>query len=73
MKKVSNDFKKRESIWKIIIYTLALILTVTYIVYRIFFTLPIHNSWLHIAIAIIVLGLEVFEAIDFTIYYFNVL
>ena len=25
MKKVSNDFKKRESIWKIIIYTLALI------------------------------------------------
>lgn len=73
MKKVSNDFKKRESIWKIIIYTLALILTVTYIVYRIFFTLPIHNSWLHIVIAIIVLGLEVFEAIDFTIYYFNVL
>lgn len=73
MKKVSKQLKKNEKIWKIIIYTLAIILTICYIVYRIFFTLPINNGWIHIMFAIIVLGLEIVEAFDFGIYYFNVL
>ena len=65
--------KKRDTIFKLGIYTITMILTIIYIIFRIFYTLPIHFGIITLIIGIFVLLLEIFETIDFTIYYMNIL
>lgn len=67
--------KKKSTlrIIKNIVYTLAILLTVVYIIYRIGYTLPINLGLTGMIFAIIVLGLEIWESIDFFIYYLNIL
>ena len=64
---------KRESIPKLIIYTITMLFTMMYITYRIFFTLPFRYGKFNVVCGIIVLLLEFTETIDFIIYYFNIL
>lgn len=63
----------KEVTWKRIVYTLAFLSTVVYIIYRIFFTIPIHENFITIFIAVLIVVLEFFEAFVYSIYYFNVL
>lgn len=55
------------------IYLLSLVLTFGYIFYRVVFTIPFNFGVLNLALGIIVLIVEFIDAIDFCIYYFNVL
>lgn len=64
---------KRESRPKLVIYTITMLLTMIYITYRIFFTLPFRYGKFNVICGIIVLLLEFTETIDFIIYYFNIL
>ena len=61
----------KEVLWKRIIYTTAFLSTVVYIVYRIFFTVPIHDTFINVFIAILIVGLEFLEAFVYSIYYFS--
>ena len=63
----------KEVLWKRIVYTTAFLSTVVYIVYRIFFTIPIHDTFINVFIAVLIVGLEFLEAFVYSIYYFNVL
>lgn len=67
-----NDMS-RESFLKIVVYTISIILTIVYIIYRIFFTLPTKLGWLSLTLAIIVLLVEIWETTDFFAYYLNIL
>lgn len=58
---------------KLLICTLAMLLTIIYIVYRICFTIPTKLGILSIILAIIVLLVEIWESFDFFIYYLNIL
>ena len=64
---------EKESLGKRIIYTAAFISTVVYIIYRIFFSLPLHDTFINVFIAVMIVILEFFEAFVYGIYYFNVL
>ncbi|MBR2705414.1 MAG: glycosyltransferase [Bacilli bacterium] len=55
------------------VYVIAILMTVAYIVYRIGFTLPINLGITGMIFALIVLGLEIWESLDFFIYYLNIL
>ncbi len=68
---MKKDYK--EVTWKRVVYTLAFLSTVVYIIYRIFFTIPIHENFITIFIAVLIVVLEFFEAFVYSIYYFNVL
>lgn len=67
--------KKRNLLGKLksLVYVISIILTIAYIVYRIGFTLPINLGLTGMICALIVLGLEIWESIDFFIYYLNIL
>ncbi len=65
--------KKYEGFIKLAIYTIAIILTYIYIVYRIIYTLPLKLGWLNLSFGILLLCVEIYETIDFTIYFFNIL
>lgn len=67
MKKRLFDFLR------FIIYLLSLILTFVYIFYRIIFTIPFNYGIVNLTLGIIVLTFEFFDAVDFCLYYFNVL
>lgn len=62
-----------NNIFKQIIYFITIVLTIIYISYRIAFTLPIHLGALSLVLSIIILLLEIWESLDFFIYYFNIL
>ena len=64
---------EKESLGKRIIYTAAFISTVVYIIYRIFFSIPLNETFINVFIAIMIVILEFFEAFVYGIYYFNVL
>ncbi len=64
---------KKESVPKIIIYTVALLTTLIYITYRIFFTLPFGLGWVNVLFGLLVLFVEILEAAEFVIYYLNTL
>lgn len=68
-----KNMLKKESVPKIIIYTVALITTLVYIIYRIFFTLPFGLGWVNVLFGILVLFVEILEASEFIIYYLNTL
>ena len=63
----------REKTFKRIIYTIAFLSTVVYIFYRIFFSLPLRDTFINVFIAILIVVLEFLEAFVYSIYYFNVL
>ena len=63
----------KEKTGKRIIYTIAFLSTVVYIFYRIFFSLPLHDTFINVFIAVLIVVLEFFEAFVYSIYYFNVL
>lgn len=65
--------KNNKNILKQIIYFITIILTLIYIIYRIIFTLPIHLGIVSLTLSIIILLLEIWEAVDFFIYYINIL
>ena len=66
MNKILGKFKSA-------VYVLAILLTIAYIVYRIGYTLPIDLGITGMIFALIVLGLEIWESMDFFIYYLNIL
>ena len=68
---MQKDYKEKTV--KRIIYTLAFISTIIYICYRIFFSIPLHDTFINVFIAILIVVLEFFEAFVYSIYYFNVL
>lgn len=72
-KNKTKDLKHNNNILKQLIYFITIVLTIVYISYRIAFTLPIHLGALSLVLSIIVLLLEIWESIDFFIYYFNIL
>lgn len=72
-KKYNEQINKREGLIKLIFYTISIILTIIYIIYRIFYTLPTKLGWLNLTFGILLLIFEIIEAIDFIIYYYNVL
>lgn len=69
-----ETYKRRENnVIKQIIYIITIILTVIYIVYRIGFTLPTQLGAVGLILSIIILALEIWEALDFFVYYVNIL
>lgn len=64
---------KNKNWLKLLIYSISIVLTVIYILYRTFFTIPTKLGILSLILAIIVLIIEIWEAIDFFIYFLNIL
>ncbi len=64
---------KLKNIAKFILYLISIVLTLAYIIYRIFFTLPTKLGIVSMIFAIIVLFVEIWESIDFFIYFLNIL
>lgn len=64
---------KKNNIFKQIIYTVFLILSLAYIIYRIFFTLPFNLGIIAIVFSVIVLLVEIWDFFDFFTYFFNIL
>ena len=64
---------KFKDFLKFMYYCILLILTITYIFYRIFFTIPTKLGIVSLFFAILVLLVEIWEAFDFFIYFLNIL
>lgn len=65
--------KMKTNLFKFIFYTFTIVLTLIYIIYRIFFTLPTELGIISLIISIFVLFIEIWEFFDFFIYYLNIL
>ena len=70
---MNKKSRKLESTPKLIIYTITLLATLVYIVYRTIFTLPLGLRPIDIVFGLIVFTLELIETFEFIIYYFNTL
>lgn len=64
---------KQKNLFKFIYYTLTILLTFTYIIYRIFFTIPTTLGIIALISSILVLFIEIWESLDFFAYYLNIL
>lgn len=64
---------KQKNLFKFIYYTLTILLTFTYIIYRIFFTIPTTLGIIALIASILVLFIEIWESLDFFAYYLNIL
>lgn len=64
---------KQKNFLKKFIYLITFIFTIIYIVYRLIFTLPVHLGITSLILAVIVLLTEIWESVDFFIYYSNIL
>lgn len=64
---------KQKNLFKFIFYTLTILLTFTYIIYRIFFTIPTTLGIIALMASILVLFIEIWESLDFFAYYLNIL
>lgn len=64
---------KQKNLFKFIFYTITMILTFTYIIYRIFFTIPTTLGIISLISSILVLFIEIWESLDFFAYYLNIL
>lgn len=67
-----SDYK-REHPFKIFVYTLALIASLVYIVYRLFFTMPFGLGFFDVVFGLVVIFIEMIEALEFFAYYRNTL
>jgi cellulose synthase (UDP-forming) len=72
-KTICKRIEDKMKFLKEFLYSFTIILTLVYIVFRIAFTLPINIGPVAIIFSIIVLLLEIWDAIDFTVYYMNIL
>ena len=63
---------KKEPTWKKSFYLFTLFMTFFYIAYRVFFTIPRANTW-DIIFGILVLLVEIIDALFFAFYIFNIL
>lgn len=64
---------KGKNLFKSFLYTISILLTIVYIIYRIFFTIPTKLGFISILFSILVLLIEIWETFDFFIYFFNIL
>ncbi|MBR1654594.1 MAG: glycosyltransferase [Clostridia bacterium] len=64
---------KQKNVFKFIFYTITMVLSFVYIVYRTFYTLPLSLGALALCVSIIVLIVEIWEFVDFFVYYLNIL
>lgn len=64
---------KKKQILRGILCIFTIILSIAYIIYRIFYTIPTRLGFVSLFCAIIVLGVEIWEVIDFFSYCINVL
>ena len=64
---------KKNNFLKLSYYFILLVLTLVYIIYRIFFTIPTKLGTLSLILALIVLFVEIWESFDFFVYYLNIL
>lgn len=64
---------EEKGLLKQMVYSITIILTIIYIVYRIGYTLPIRLGIVGLVLSIVVLLLEIWESLDFFIYYINIL
>ena len=64
---------KQKNIFKFIFYTITIILSFIYIVFRTFYTLPLGLGAFALCVSIIVLLIEIWEFFDFFVYYLNIL
>lgn len=64
---------KIKQFFKFLICSLSILLTLVYIIYRIFFTIPTTLGFVSIFFAVLVLFIEIWESIDFFTYCINIL
>ncbi len=64
---------KKEKPYKILLFAFAVLLSLTYIVYRIGFTLPFELGFFDIFFGILVVLFEIIDCFDFVVYFFNTL
>ena len=69
----NREAKMKNSILKSIVIKLMLITSIIYIIWRIFFTLPLRFGIISLAFGIVFLAMELIEFIEFIIHYINVL
>ena len=69
----TNITMKKSNIFKRLVYSIFVILSLAYIIYRIFFTLPINLGIIALTFSILVLLVELWDFFDFFAYYFNIL
>ena len=65
---MGNKLKIKRLVFVILMY-----INLVYLLYRIFYTLPFNFGILSLIIAIIILFLEIFDSIDFFLYYYKLL
>ncbi len=58
---------------KLIVYSVALLASVSYIVYRAIFTLPIRLGLLNLFFGLLIFAVELIECFEFFVYYWNIL
>ena len=68
-----GNSEKFESGPKIVIYFLAVLASIVYLVYRIAFTMPFELRPVDIIIGLVVLILEIIESFEYIVHFFNVL
>lgn len=64
---------KLKNFFRVLIYCITMICTILYIGYRIAFTVPTRLGVLTLIVALFILFIEIWEAFDFFIYFFNTL
>lgn len=64
---------KLKNFFRVLIYSITMICTILYIGYRIAFTVPTGLGILTLIVALFILFIEIWEAFDFFVYFFNTL
>lgn len=64
---------KLKNFFRVLIYSITMICTILYIGYRIAFTVPTGLGVLTLIVALFILFIEIWEAFDFFVYFFNTL
>lgn len=64
---------KLKNFLRVLIYSITMICTILYIGYRIAFTVPTGLGVLTLIVALFILFIEIWEAFDFFVYFFNTL
>lgn len=68
-----GNSEKFESGPKIVVYFLAVLASIVYLIYRIGFTMPFELRPVDIIVGLVVLILEIVESFEYIVHFFNVL
>lgn len=68
-----KTISKTKNFLKQLLYSITIILTIVYLVYRIGFTMPVRLGGIAMTFSAIVLLIEIWDSFDFFIYYMNIL